>query len=530
MTIGYDQLNFNCADKKKYPKSTGHPVLTDPAFRQALQWAIDKDKIVSIGYNNNAAPADTIVTRDYYSDSADYHWTPPADQAYTFDLEKAKAALDAAGYTDSDGNGIREYEGKDITLGLYARAESTESQNCGKLITGWFEQIGLDIDYEVIDDSALTDKQFAYDGDQFAPDFDMSIWGWGGDVDPNFILSIMTTGQIESWSDCNWSNAEYDKLFLEQQTTIDLQERIALVQRMQQIVYDESPYIPLVYPLDLENANTGQWTGWVRANENKGAWWYNTQLDSYLAVHPGRRHRGDRQRRIEHRRHRGHRRRRRRRPAHRRAPDAATRRARRDGDVSRAPAHGAGARARRREGPAHAGPSSFQEAKLRYGRQLSWTWSTWSSTKAAGPGGRGGRMRRRPARCSGRSPFLRLQGAHEVTRLSQVSEPPLERGTTWSTVRCRGLPQYWQRCLSRAKTARREMRAEARAARDADVGVEADDERDLVGAALAVQGGAGLLEHLGLVLEQQHKSSPHRTDVERLVGGVQDQHLAHRSR
>ncbi len=55
---------------------------------------------------------------------------------------------------------------------------------------------------------------------------------------------------------------------------------------MQQIVYDESPYIPLVYPLDLENANTGKWTGWVRANENKGAWWYNTQMDSYLAVHP----------------------------------------------------------------------------------------------------------------------------------------------------------------------------------------------------------------------------------------------------
>ncbi len=83
----------------------------------------------------------------------------------------------------------------------------------------------------MIDDGALTDKEFAYDGDQFAPDFDMAIWGWGGDVDPNFILSIMTTGQIESWSDCNWSNAEYDKLFLEQQTTIDLQERIALVQQ-----------------------------------------------------------------------------------------------------------------------------------------------------------------------------------------------------------------------------------------------------------------------------------------------------------
>ncbi len=285
VTIGFDELGFNCADKKIYPKSTGHPVLQDPAFRSALQWAVDKEKIVSIGYNGNAAPADTIVTRDFYSAEADFHLTPPTP--YTFDLAKAEQALDAAGYPDGNGDGIREYKGKPIKLRLYARSESPESQNCGKLITGWFKEIGLDIDFQIIDDGALGDKQYNYDGDQYAPDFDMFIWGWGGDVDPNFILSIMTTDSIENWSDCIWSNAEYDKLFLEQQTTIDVQERIALVKRMQQIVYDESPYIPLVYPQDLEAANKGTWTGWVRANENKGAWWYNTQPDSYVAVHPG---------------------------------------------------------------------------------------------------------------------------------------------------------------------------------------------------------------------------------------------------
>jgi peptide/nickel transport system substrate-binding protein len=285
VTIGFDQLGFNCADLKKYPKSTGNPVLQDPAFRSALQWAIDKDKIVAIGYNGNAAPADTIITRDFYSAEADFHLTP--ENPYTFDLDKASQALDAAGYPDANGDGIREYKGKPINLRLYARSESPESQNCGKLITGWFKQIGLDIDYQVIDDGALGDKQYNYDGDQFAPDFDMFIWGWGGDVDPNFILSVLTTGSIENWSDSNFSNAEYDKLFLEQQTTLDVQERIAIVKRMQQIVYDESPYIPLVYPLDLEAANKGKWTGWVRANQNRGAWWYNTQPDTYVAVHPG---------------------------------------------------------------------------------------------------------------------------------------------------------------------------------------------------------------------------------------------------
>ena len=136
----------------------------------------------------------------------------------------------------------------------------------------------------------------------------MFIWGWGGDVDPNFILSILTTDSIESWSDCNWSNAEYDKLFLEQQTTIDVQERIAIVQQMQQIVYDESPYIPLVYPLDLEAANKGKWTGWVRANEDRGRLVVQHAAGHLRGRAPGSVGADGEQRRLEHRRDHRHRR------------------------------------------------------------------------------------------------------------------------------------------------------------------------------------------------------------------------------
>ena len=39
--------------------------------------------------------------------------------------------------------------------------------------------------------------------------------------------------------------------------------------------------------------------------------------------------------------------------------------------------------------------------------------------------------------------------------LSQLEDPPLERGITWSTVRLERDPQYWQVQLSRANTARR---------------------------------------------------------------------------
>ncbi len=288
VVAGYDELGFNCADKDVYPKSTGHPALTDPAFRRALNWAVDRDKLVEVGYYGFASPGSTIVMPDFYDPESDYHWEPPAGDpnTYTFDLERARQELDAAGYTDGDGDGIREYDGEPIELRLAARTQSLESQNCGKFIKGWFEEIGLKIKYEVMDQDALGDKQYNYVGDEYAPDFDMFIWGWGGDVDPNFILSIMLTNSIEAWSDCMWSNAEYDALFEEQQSTIDVQERIAIVHQMQQIAYEESPYIVLAYPRNTEVYDDVNWSGWVRSGNGKGLVWFNTQMDSYLSLEP----------------------------------------------------------------------------------------------------------------------------------------------------------------------------------------------------------------------------------------------------
>ena len=57
------------------------------------------------------------------------------------------------------------------------------------------------------------------------PDYDMFLWGWVGDVDPNFLLSISTTGQIGGWNQSDWSDPEYDRLFTQQQQELDPQKR-----------------------------------------------------------------------------------------------------------------------------------------------------------------------------------------------------------------------------------------------------------------------------------------------------------------
>ena len=78
--------------------------------------------------------------------------------------------------------------------------------------------------------------------------------------------------------------------------------------------------------------------------------------------------------------------------------------------------------------------------------------------KSLGTGARGFRCGTMPTSVGSWAPLRTLQGAQEVTTLSQDVSPPRLRGMTWSMVRWRVLPQYWQRNPSRARIARREMR------------------------------------------------------------------------
>ncbi len=276
----FDELGFNCYDGE----SLGNPVLRDPAFRHALTWAIDTEQIARIAYVGAANPATTILPTHYWQEPLDYHWEPTDDVRCTFDLERAAEELDAAGYRDSDGDGIREdRDGKPISLRLWAITDKGAYASAGKLITGWLEEIGLEIDYSKQDGGNASDHMYNFDGDTFKPDFDMFIWGWNGNIDPNFLLSLFTKSQIGAWSDCNWGSDEYDALYAEQEACLDPQERKDVIWRMQQLLYEESPYIVLAYPLTLEVYNTQEWQGWVKQPAGSGGvanYW------TYLSVQP----------------------------------------------------------------------------------------------------------------------------------------------------------------------------------------------------------------------------------------------------
>jgi peptide/nickel transport system substrate-binding protein len=278
------ELAMNCYDS---PNSKGNPVLKDPQFRQAVNWAVDRQKVVDVAYQGYATVGSSLVVP--YSK---YHWEPPADQAFAYDPDKANQILDAAGYKDVNGDGYRETkDGKKLTLRFYATTDSVPNQTAGKLIVDWLRKIGIRLDFQVIDAGTLINYQYEYTGKRYTPDWDMFIWYWVQDADPNFIVDIYTPQQIEGWNDCLWTNPEYTKLDAQQIQTIDEAKRIPIVQKMQQIFYQGAAYAILDYPYQLEAYNTVDWDGWVHVpgdapGGQQGAVLYSyNNIDTYRFVH-----------------------------------------------------------------------------------------------------------------------------------------------------------------------------------------------------------------------------------------------------
>ena len=283
----FDYLSFNC----KEGPSLGNPVLRDVKFRQALNWGIDKAKMAELAYQGYADPGTSIFEVNFYDPKLDWHWQPPADVEYTFDVAKAKQLLADAGYTDTDGDGILNDPNngdKNITLRLWSRTQSPQSQVMGKLIAGWWKDLGLDINYSVEDESVLIDGGYNYVGDTYKPDYDIYIWQWQpSGSDPGRRLGYFRTAQIENQNDCCWSNPEYDKLWDQQSQELDPQKRKEIAYQMQQLFYQETPYIVLTYPKLLQAWNTSRWEGWQRIPQPNGAVAFITDnVSNYYKVGP----------------------------------------------------------------------------------------------------------------------------------------------------------------------------------------------------------------------------------------------------
>jgi peptide/nickel transport system substrate-binding protein len=233
---------------------TGHPALQDRNVRLALAHATDKQKIIDVVLLGLATSGLTLIPDGLGM------WYNNTIKDYEYNVTLANQILDDAGYLDTNSDGIRDMPdgSRPLTFRLNWPSDSIAAPRTAELLSEMWGQVGVSLEMQAVDPDALTSQCCP------AFDFDIIIWGWGSDPDPNLLLGVMTTEQIPTGSsETGYSNSTYDELYIQQASELNKDARKALVWQMQQIVFDDVVYIIPFYAMATQAYRTDRFTGWI---------------------------------------------------------------------------------------------------------------------------------------------------------------------------------------------------------------------------------------------------------------------------
>jgi peptide/nickel transport system substrate-binding protein len=279
ITFEYALMAFNL--RTDAPVSTN--AIQDPAFRDAIGYAIDTGELVEKIRAGQGTPSSTAVGPGLvgFFDPVEAGLT---DIKRTFDLAEAGRRLDAAGYPDSDGDGVREdHDGRPLTLRLSVSADSPDYAKAAEFIVDWLRGVGIDLQATTVDGATLASQ--LYTATASDADWDLAIaWDW-----PNFtiasVLESSTSHQIGLYNAPGWSNPEYDALWDELHAASP-EERVEIATEAARLWYTESPFITLWHTRLVQAYRSDRFEGWTLQPDPGGQLiaWYPSP--SYMSVHP----------------------------------------------------------------------------------------------------------------------------------------------------------------------------------------------------------------------------------------------------
>lgn len=267
---GFSMVAINMASEEY--GGTGNPLLRDKVIRQAIDYCIDRAYILELAYNNAGTVGYTLI-----NPGNPFHYEPTAEELRGYDTAKADQILEEAGYSDANGDGIREdAQGNPLSFELITISDNSWETKAAQIIASSSREAGIELRLTTMDSGALSDIVYSYE-------YDIHIWGWGADADPGTILAIFTT---DYGNETGFSNERYDELYYAQMAEMDDARRIEMVQEMQQILYDESPYLIYIHDDYVQAIRTDKWTGYTIIPSETGGLFYNLTFNNYMDIKP----------------------------------------------------------------------------------------------------------------------------------------------------------------------------------------------------------------------------------------------------
>jgi peptide/nickel transport system substrate-binding protein len=221
-----------------------HPFLTDKRVRQALSLAIDRARIAKLYGKTGRLATNLLISPSIYASP---------NTTWDYDLEKAAALLDEAGWQDGDGDGLREKGGQRLGI-VFQTSVNSVRQETQEIIKEALESIGFEVELKIIDssiyfgpvgDNTNTRRHFYADLEEF--NFSNKS------PDPGAYLKAWTCGEAaqmaNNWSAANWSrycNPAFDALHERSTRELDPDKRRQLIIEMNDFLIEDVAVIPMV--------------------------------------------------------------------------------------------------------------------------------------------------------------------------------------------------------------------------------------------------------------------------------------------
>ncbi len=235
-----DAIDGVTVEKYKTPRvykldiNLKHEPLEDLRVRQAMSYAIDRAEIAEhVLYNVGEAAAGPFLPTMV--------WANKSLSPYTKDLEKADELLTAAGWVDTDGDGIRDKDGKALKLSLITYSARPGLPPIAEAMAAQLREAGIAVETEVMEFGSIEDRKEKGSWDLYLVAQNIAMV-----PDPEYILSnwYMTNGTDNA---PGYSNPKVDALITEARKITDLEERYKKFNEVEAIVNEEQPMIIIAY-------------------------------------------------------------------------------------------------------------------------------------------------------------------------------------------------------------------------------------------------------------------------------------------
>jgi peptide/nickel transport system substrate-binding protein len=247
------EINSGAQTRSGKPIGTGNPILEDIKVRQAIALGINRDELVEKVLDGNGIVGAGYLPPGY----PQFFWTPSDSQALNYDPTRAKQMLDQAGYKMGP-NGVRVApDGKPLQFRLGIHSDDATDAAIAPYLREWMTAIGIKLDVNAMSFDQLNNNLAK-------GDWDILMDGWSTGPDPTYLLSIQTCGTLPEDDGSNgntdsfFCDKKYDKLYEQQQTQFDAQERAATIAKMQGILYAANADLILFYKNGLDALRTDQ--------------------------------------------------------------------------------------------------------------------------------------------------------------------------------------------------------------------------------------------------------------------------------